>query len=93
MNDAKLDTQLQDLFREAGQAHHRAYASTDGVDPEWPLWYADYLHEKLKTMLNADFTRSQLVYLLVLMEAEQGVEAPGSDWAAYYSGSLLARYG
>ena len=35
--------QLKGLLREVGEAHHQAYIETDGADPEWPLWYADYL--------------------------------------------------
>jgi hypothetical protein len=42
-----LAGQLEELFRETGEAHHRAYIETDGADPEWPLRYADYLREKI----------------------------------------------
>ena len=38
-----LTGQLEGLFREVGEAHHQAYIETDGADPEWPLWYAEYL--------------------------------------------------
>src|SRR3954471_10797358 len=42
-----LGRQLEGLFHEVGEAHHQAYIETDGADPEWPLWYADYLRDKL----------------------------------------------
>ena len=45
MVDKKLAQQLEELLRETGEAHHQAYIETDGADPEWPLWYADYLRE------------------------------------------------
>ena len=43
--NTELRTNLVDLFREAGHAHHAAFAATDGADPDWPIWYADYLQE------------------------------------------------
>ena len=47
MMETDLTGQLEGLFHEVGEAHHRAYIETDGADPEWPLWYADYLQERL----------------------------------------------
>src|SRR5215207_621925 len=43
METDDLARQLEGLFHEVGEAHHQAYIETDGADPEWPLWYADYL--------------------------------------------------
>lgn len=42
MDQTDLAQQLEGLFNEVGEAHHQAYIETDGADPEWPLWYADY---------------------------------------------------
>ena len=72
---------LSQLFAETGQAHHQAYLETDGFDPEWPLYYADYLLEPLKEALGADFTKSELIYLLVRLAGEQPLEAPGAPLA------------
>ncbi len=47
MMETDLARQLEGLFHEVGEAHHQAYIETDGADPEWPLWYADYLRERL----------------------------------------------
>ena len=73
--------QLEDLFHEVGEAHHQAYIETDGADPEWPLWYADYLRERLGDLLDASFTKSELVHMLVLVANEQPLRAPGANWA------------
>src|SRR5437867_6375182 len=43
--------QLAALFREAGAAHHKAFAATDGEDPDWPSWYARYLAPRLQQAL------------------------------------------
>jgi hypothetical protein len=40
-----LHRQLEKLLRETGRAHHQAFIETNGVDPEWPLRYADNLSE------------------------------------------------
>lgn len=92
MVDLTLHERVTALFREAGEAHHLAYSDTDGADPDWPIWYADYLRDRLAALLNATFTRSELVYLLVTLDRDVKTNAPGADWAAYYARWLLRRY-
>ena len=92
MTEADLAQQLEELFRESGQAHHQAYIETDGADPEWPLWYADYLRERLGALLDANFTQSELVYLLLLVANEQPLRAPGANWARYYAKFFIELY-
>jgi hypothetical protein len=89
-----MDTahQLEELFHGVGEAHHQAYIETDGADPEWPLWYADYLRERLGELLDASFTKSELVHLLVLVAAEQPLRAPGANWARYYAKFFIGLY-
>jgi len=85
--------QLADLFRQTVRAHHQAYIETDGADPEWPLWYADYLHEKLANLLNKSITKSELVYLLVLVDKEYRSKAPETKWPEYYADFFLDQLG
>ena len=85
--------QLEDLLRATGAAHHEAFIAVDGADPEWPLWYADYLVDRLGPPLGATITKSELVYLLLHAGKTQAREAPGSDWAGYTARFLLQRYG
>lgn len=92
MTDTGLRKQLSELIHEAGEAHHKAFIATDGVDPDWPLWYADYLLEKFHKLLGASFTKSELTYLLVLMDKEQARHAPGANWPKYYAKFLVDRY-
>lgn len=84
---------LAALFREAGKAHHTAYIDVDGADPDWPIWYADYLQERLGELLGAEFTRSELVYLLVALDRDLKTRAPGAEWSGYYTRWFLERYG
>jgi hypothetical protein len=37
MNDRD---ELAALLTETGELHHRTFAASNGVDPEWPAWYA-----------------------------------------------------
>ena len=92
MTDTDLALQLEGLFREVGEAHHQAYIEVDGADPEWPLWYADYLRDRLGDLLDASFTRSELVYMLLLVANEQPLRAPGANWARYYAKFFIALY-
>ncbi len=93
MVELDLTTELEGLFREVGEAHHQAYIEMDGVDPEWPLWYAGYLLDRLTPVLDASFTKSELVYLLIRVANEQPLEAPGANWAKYYARYFIRLYG
>lgn len=66
-NETLID-ELVNLFNETAKAHHKAFAATEGEDPDWPLSYADYLLEKMRQILKAKFTKNELIYLLVLMD-------------------------
>jgi NAD(P)H-hydrate epimerase len=79
-------------LNETAEAHHKAFAATEGEDPEWPLWYADYLLEKMRQMLKANFTKSELIYLLVLAEKENGSVGPGAYWPRFYANFTISRY-
>ena len=83
---------LVDLFQETIDAHHKAYLETDGVDPEWPLWYADYLSDKLPQILGEEITKSEMVYALVLLSKEQPQSAPQVEWQLYYARYFISNY-
>jgi NAD(P)H-hydrate epimerase len=92
MSDAERVREIEELLRETGVAHHQAFLETDGADPEWPLWFADFLQGRLAMLLGARLTKSELVYLLLLVEAERLRESPGADWAGAYARELARRY-
>jgi len=89
--NTELRTDLVDLFREAGHAHHEAFVATDGDDPDWPIWYADYLQEPFAERLDMNFYKSQLIYCLMNANFEHQARAPESDWSEYYADQLLER--
>lgn len=85
--------QLAALLRQTSEDHHEAYAATDGVDPDWAIWYSQHLLENgLEKLLDATLLRSDLIYLLVLADKQQMTEAPGANWARYYAHFFLSRY-
>ena len=84
---------LSNLFHQTAEDHHVAFKETDGVDPEWPLWYADHLRELgIEALLDAKLLKSDLIYLLVRADKEQVLEAPGARWERYYADFFLSRY-
>jgi NAD(P)H-hydrate epimerase len=92
IDNKELIDKLSNLLNETAEAHHKAFAATEGEDPDWPLWYADYLIEKMRKMLNAKFTKSELIYLLVMAEKRNGVIAPSAYWPRFYAKFLVNRY-
>jgi hypothetical protein len=85
--------QLADLFHQTAEDHHVAYATTDGVDPDWSIWYSGRLLEQgIEQLVEAQLLRSDLIYLLVLADQQQNLEAPGGRWERYSADFFLSRY-
>lgn len=91
-NETPLLDQLIQLFEDTGKAHHHAFIETDGADPEWAIWYAGYLHERLPELLGVKLTKSEIVYLLVRLSVEQPAHAPGLHWPRYYARYFVNQY-
>jgi hypothetical protein len=88
-----LITQLAALLHQTGEDHHVAYKETDGVDPDWSIWYSGHLLELgLDKKLDATILRSDLIYLLVLADKRQTLEAPGAHWERWYADFFITRY-
>lgn len=91
MNNELRET-LVELFLETGRAHHTAFLATDGADPDWPIWYADYLKEPFVQRLRIDLHKSQLIYCLMNADFEHQARAPDSNWSEYYADEIIERY-
>lgn len=87
-----MSDRIEALLDETAAAHHRAFSDTQGVDPEWPSWYAEHLHDPLNELLGTTMTRSELIYLLVRLDAEQKAQAPGVVWSRYDARYLAEQY-
>lgn len=83
---------LATLFVETGKAHHKAFIATDGADPDWPIWYADYVHEPIAKLLDGGHTRTELVVAFVDAAAEHQARAPDEPWSEFYARYFCERY-
>ena len=86
---------LADLLHEAAETHHRVYRITDGEDADWASWYADWLIDlsELPEQLGCKPVRSELVYLLVLLDKEVREQQPGEPWQQYYARRIAEHFG
>jgi hypothetical protein len=85
---------VADLLHEAAETHHRVYRITDGTDPDWASWYADWLidHSELPTLLDVRPVRSELVYLLVLLDKEYTGGPATESWENYYADRISKHF-
>ena len=80
---------LAELLVETGHHHHQAYISSDGVDPEWALWYAGFLQTKLWNTHGEIPTRSKLIYLLISAEEAFDSAEQNEEWPVFYARHIL----
>jgi hypothetical protein len=86
---------IRDLLHEAAETHHVVYRSTDGDDPDWASWYADWLldHSELPELLAQRPVRSHLVHALVELDRAYTRDGPAEPWEQVYAGELVERFG
>ena len=82
------------LLHEVAETHHRVYRITDGDDPDWASWYANWLIDlsELPEVLGRMPVRSELVYLLVLLDREFTAGHADQPWEQYYAGRLAEEF-
>lgn len=87
-----LTGQLTALFEQTSKAHHEAFAAVDGADDDWPTWYANYLIDKLPSLLGKSFAKNELVDLLTQLSKDHSQTASGTPWPRYYANCFVERY-
>jgi hypothetical protein len=89
------ERRVAEVLREAAGTHHRVYRITDGDDPDWPLWYAEWLAtlSELPQLLDRPPTRSELAYLLVKLDREYRAGAGDEPWQEVYARELIRFFG
>jgi hypothetical protein len=82
------------LLHEAAETHHIVYRITEGDDPDWASWYADWLvnHSELPDLLDVKPVRSELVYMLVQLDKDFTAENPDEKFEDYYARRLVERF-
>ena len=81
---------LAELLHEAAETHHVVYRITDGDDPDWASWYADWLLNlsELPELLGVKPVRSHLVHALVELDRDYTEAAPDERWEDWYADRL-----
>lgn len=91
-----MNTELRDsigkLLLDTGRAHHKAFEVTDGADPDWPIWYAEYSKGTFAEQFGMNFTQSRLIYCLMNADYEHEARAPDSEWSAFYAKEIVERF-
>ncbi len=91
-----MNTELRDsigkLLLNTGHAHHKAFEATNGADPDWPIWYAEYSKDTFAEQFGMNFTKSQLIYCLMNADFEHEARAPDSKWPDFYANEIVERY-
>ena len=82
------------LLHEAGETHHTVYRITDGEDPDWASWYADWLlgHSELPELLGTAPVRSHLVHALVQLDRDYTAAGQQERWEDWYAARLGELY-
>ncbi len=85
--------QLSALLHQAAETHHQVFAITDGDDPDWATWYADWLVNlsRLSELVGAKPPRSAVTYQLVSLDNEFSQAGSSQAWEDYYAERLMQR--
>ena len=80
------------VLHEAAETHHTVYRITDGEDPDWASWYADWLIalSELPRLLGRAPVRSQLVHALVQLDRDYLEARTDEAWERWYAERLRA---
>ena len=83
------------VLHEAAETHHVVWRITDGDDPDWASWYADWLLDlsELPALLGARPVRSHLVYALVQLDRDHTAAKSKERWEDAYARGLLEQFG
>ena len=85
---------IADLLHEVAETHHTVFRITDGDDPDWASWYADWLLDlsELTEALGARPVRSHLVRTLVELDREFTSGEQDERWEDWYAARLWAEF-
>jgi hypothetical protein len=86
-------TRIAELLHEAAETHHIVYRITDGDDPDWASWYADWLLDlsELPEFLGTRPVRSHLVHALIDLDRDYTSESRDERWEDWYAARLAER--
>jgi hypothetical protein len=82
------------LLHEAAETHHQVYRITDGDDPDWASWYANWLLElsELPVVLGDRPVRSELVWMLVDSDKAYTAAPQDGSWEDFYASRIIEHF-
>ena len=82
------------LLSEAAKTHHQVFRISDGADDDWATWYADWLVSlsEFPDVVGGPVVRSELTYVLVLLDRQQRDRDDGESWPDHYARELLRHF-
>jgi hypothetical protein len=86
--------EVTQLLHQAAETHHVVFAISDGDDPDWASWYADWLLNlsALPRILGTRPVRSELTWMLVGLDKEFTREQPSGAWEEFYAQKLVQHF-
>ena len=86
--------ELSELLHQVAETHHVVYAISDGDDPDWASWYADWLVNlsALPRIVGRRPPRSELTWLLVGLDREFTRDTHGQRWEDFYAHGMLQHF-
>ena len=81
----------EELLHRASETHHMVWMKEDGDDPDWPMWYANWLidHTNFVEQIGYSITKSELICRLMECDAEFTSKDRGDmNWEAFYAAKL-----
>jgi hypothetical protein len=86
--------QISALLHQVAETHHVVFAITDGTDPDWATWYADWLANlsSIGELLGGRPVRSELTYVLVGLDKEYTLQKPAKKWEDFYAARLAKHF-
>ncbi len=85
---------IADVLHEAAETHHVVWRITDGDDPDWASWYADWLLDlsELPVLLGTKPVRSHLVHALVQLDRDHVDSESTERWEEAYARGLSKQF-
>jgi len=85
---------IADVLHEAAETHHVVWRITDGDDPDWASWYADWLLDlsELPVLLGTKPVRNHLVHALVQLDRDHAESGSTERWEESYARGLSKQF-
>ena len=73
--------------------NHAAFIETGGADPDWAIWYAGFLCDRLAENFSTEVSRAVLVDCFLKADVEHRARMPERDWAEVCAELFLEHLG